>query len=290
MLRTLAKACEDWGFFMLVNHGIPERLRDEMLEAFKALFDLTDDEKGSYIGTHALDPIRMGSGFNSMTDTGECQCVRHHAKILVHPEFHSVPKPLNFRNISKQYSDCTRVIGLELLKAIWEDLGIKESRVMEALKLGLCTQHLAANLYPQYLNPGSAFGLAPHSDLGFLTLVYQNGVDGLQIMHKDRWIYVKPVPNSIMVNIGDHMEIVSNGKYKSVLHRAVLNSEMARMSIVTVIGPSLDAIVEPFADLVNANSPAMFRGLTYRDYFEHQQSNSIVEKRALNIVRLRTDN
>lgn len=86
------------------------------------------------------------------------------------------------------------------------------------------------------------------------------------------------------------MQIVSNGKYKSVLHRAVLNSEMARMSIVTVIGPSLDAIVEPFAYLVNADSPAMFRGLTYRDYFEHNQSNSIVEKTALNIVRLRIDN
>ncbi|XP_078150423.1 2-oxoglutarate-dependent dioxygenase 19-like [Carex rostrata] len=291
MLQTLAKACEDWGFFMLVNHGIPERLSDEMLEAFKALFDLTDDEKGSYIRAHVLDPIRMGSGFNSMTDTGECQCVINYAAILVHPEFYSVPKPLNFRNISKEYSDCTRVIGLELLKAIWEGLGIKESHVMEALKLGLCTQQLSANLYPQYLNPGSAFGLVPHSDRGYLTFVYQNGVDGLQIMHKDRWIHVKPVPNSIMVNIGDHVEIVSNGKYKSLLHRAALNSEMARMSIAMVIAPSLDAIVEPFADLVNADSPAMFRGMTYRDYWEHQKSNNAhVEKRALNIVRLRTDN
>ncbi|KAF3339379.1 putative 2-oxoglutarate/Fe(II)-dependent dioxygenase [Carex littledalei] len=321
MVRLLATACEDWGFFMvlimmciiclawpmlhvssclflfnkLVNHGIPERLRDEMLEAFKALFDLTDDEKGSYNGAHVLDPIRIGSGFNSITDTGECQCVRHYAKIMVHPEFHSVPKPLNFRNISKEYSDCTRVIGLELLKAIWEGLGIKESRDMEALNLSLCTQHLAGNLYPQYLNPGIAFGLVPHSDLGFLTLVYQNGVDGLEIMHKDRWIYVKPVPNSIMVNVGDHMEIVSNGKYKSVLHRAMLNREMARMSIVIVIGPSLDAIVEPIADLVNDDSPAVFRGMMYRDYMEHQQSNILVEKRALNlsertVVRMRLEN
>lgn len=86
---------------------------------------------------------------------------------------------------------------------------------MEALKLGLCTQHLLANLYPQYLNPGSALGLVPHSDLGFLTLVYQNGVDGLQIMHKDRWIYIKPVPNSIMVNIGDHMEVQESSIFLS---------------------------------------------------------------------------
>jgi isopenicillin N synthase-like dioxygenase len=87
----------------------------------------------------------------------------------------------------------------------------------------------------------------------------------------------------------DLVQIVSNGKYKSVLHRAVLNSEMARMSIVTVIGPSLDAIVEPIPDLVNADSPAVFHGMKYRDYMEHQQSNSLVEKGALDLVRQRTD-
>ncbi|XP_078156767.1 2-oxoglutarate-dependent dioxygenase 19-like isoform X2 [Carex rostrata] len=287
MVRLLATACEDWGFFMLVNHGIQDKLRDEMLEAFKALFDLTDDEKGSYIGAHVLDPIRIGSGFNLKTDTGKYS--RHYAKIFVHPEFHSVPKPLNFRNISKEYSDYTRAIGLELLKAVWEGLGIEENRVADALKLRSCFQILVGNLYPPYPKPDFELGFAPHSDHGLFTLLYQNGINGLQIMHKERWIYVKPVPNSIMVNTGDHLEIVSNGKYKSVLHRAVLNSEMVRMSIVTVIGPSLDVIVEPIADLVNTDCPAVFRGLTYRDYLEHQQSNSLVEKGALNLVRLHTD-
>lgn len=86
------------------------------------------------------------------------------------------------------------------------------------------------------------------------------------------------------------MQIVSNGKYKSVLHRALLNSEMPRMSIVTVIGPSLDAIVEPIPDLVNIDSPAVFRGMKYKDYMEQQQSNSLVEKGALNLVRLCTEN
>lgn len=66
-----------------------------MLDAFKALFDLTDDEKGSYIGAHVLDPIRIGTGFNSNTDKG--MFWRYYVKIFVHPEFHSVPKPLNFR-------------------------------------------------------------------------------------------------------------------------------------------------------------------------------------------------
>lgn len=111
------------------------------------------------------------------------------------------------RNISKEYSDYTRAIGLELLKAIWEGLGIEENRVADALKLGSCFQILVGNLYPPYPKPDIELGFAPHSDHGFLTLLYQNGIDGLQIMHKERWIYVKPVPNSVMVNTGDHLEV-----------------------------------------------------------------------------------
>ncbi|KAJ1700540.1 hypothetical protein LUZ63_000319 [Rhynchospora breviuscula] len=253
MVQTLAKACEDWGFFMLLNHGMPDRLSDEMLEAFTVLFE---------------------------------KCWKHYVKIFVHPEFHSVPKPLNFRDISKDYSECTRAIGLELLKAIWEGLGMEESHINEALKLGSCFQNLTGNLYPPYQNPDIKFGFVPHSDHGLLTLLYQNGVDGLQIKHQDRWVSVRPLPNSIMVNTCDHLEIVTNGKYKAVLHRVLLNTEVERMSVATTIGPSLDAIVEPIPDLMNEDFPAVFRGIKYRDYLEQQQSNSLVEKGALNLVRL----
>jgi hypothetical protein len=79
-----------------VNHRLSDRLRDAVLEEFKALFNLTDDEKASYIGAHVLDPIRIGTGFNS-NDTDNEMFLRHYAKIFVHPEFHSVRKPLNFR-------------------------------------------------------------------------------------------------------------------------------------------------------------------------------------------------
>ncbi|KAJ4745164.1 2-oxoglutarate (2OG) and Fe(II)-dependent oxygenase superfamily protein [Rhynchospora pubera] len=284
MVQILAKACEDWGFFMLLNHGIPNRLSDEMLEAFTVLFGMSYDEKVSYMGGHVLDPIRIGTGFNSKTDLD--MCWKHYVKIFVHPEFHSVTKPLNFRDISKDYSECTRAIGLELLKAIWEGLGMEESHINEALKLSSCFQNLTGNLYPPYQNPDIKFGFVPHSDHGLLTLLYQNGVDGLQIKHQDRWVSVKPLPNSIMVNTCDHLEIVTNGKYKAVLHRVLLNTEVARMSVATTIGPSLDAIVEPIPDLVNEDFPAVFRGMKYRDYLEQQQSNSLVEKGALNLVRL----
>ncbi|KAJ4801745.1 2-oxoglutarate (2OG) and Fe(II)-dependent oxygenase superfamily protein [Rhynchospora pubera] len=284
MVQILAKACEDWGFFMLLNHGIPNRLSDEMLEAFTVLFGMSYDEKVSYMGGHVLDPIRIGTGFNSKTDLD--MCWKHYVKIFVHPEFHSVTKPLNFRDISKDYSECTRAIGLELLKAIWEGLGMEESHINESLKLSSCFQNLTGNLYPPYQNPDIKFGFVPHSDHGLLTLLYQNGVDGLQIKHQDRWVSVKPLPNSIMVNTCDHLEIVTNGKYKAVLHRVLLNTEVARMSVATTIGPSLDAIVEPIPDLVNEDFPAVFRGMKYRDYLEQQQSNSLVEKGALNLVRL----
>ncbi|KAJ3676937.1 hypothetical protein LUZ60_002661 [Juncus effusus] len=284
MIQKLGTACEDWGFFMIVNHGVSESLREAMIMAFKDLFDLTADEKQAYVGGHVLDPIRVGTSFNAKADNDKYW--RHYAKIFVHPDFHSPSKPLNFRDVSEEYTTSIRSLVLKLLKAIWESLGLEEARISNFLDLNSCFQILVGNLYPPCPNPENKFGMPPHSDHGLLTVLYQNGIDGLQVMHKEKWITVKPVPNSFLVNTGDHMEIVTNGKYKSLLHRALLTDTMTRMSIVTVVGPSLDKFVGPFSDLLSTESPAVFHGFKYRDYMEYQQSNTLAGKSALDLVRM----
>ena len=83
------------------------------------------------------------------------------------------------------------------------------------------------------------------------------------------------------------MQIVSNGRYKAVLHRALVDGERARMSFVSLIGPCLDAVVEPIPELAReAPLGAEFRGIRYREYMEHQQSNKLWENAALDIVRV----
>lgn len=70
-------------------------------------------------------------------------------------------------------------------------------------------QILVANLYPPCPQPELAMGMPPHSDHGLLTLLTQNGICGLQLLHNGKWVNVNAVPNSFLVNTGDHIEVSS---------------------------------------------------------------------------------
>ncbi|XP_010939711.3 2-oxoglutarate-dependent dioxygenase 19 [Elaeis guineensis] len=288
VVRHLGKACEEWGFFMVVNHGIPESLREAMLDSMMEFFDQTEEEKGEYARKHVMNPIRYGTSFNSTVE--DVWYWRDYLRVFVHPVFYSPAKaPPSFREISKEYTTSTRAMGMELLRGIWESLGLEENDMTKALDLHSCYQVLVGNIYPPCPQPELATGLPAHSDHGLLTILLQNGVNGLQVKHRGNWVRVEPLPNSFLVNTGDHLEIVSNGRYKSVLHRAEVNSQSTRMSIVTVVAPSLDAIVEPASQLVSDEHPMMFGGMRYGEFLERLQANRLKEKSMLDLLRLHAE-
>lgn len=97
----------------------------------------------------------------------------------------------------------------EILRGISESLGLEEWYIDKAMNMESGLQILAANLYPPCPQPENAMGLPPHSDHSFLTFLIQNGVGGLQVQHKGKWFDVDPIPNSILVNTGDHLEVPS---------------------------------------------------------------------------------
>ena len=101
----------------------------------------------------------------------------------------------------------TRELGRKLLGAIWESLGLETNYMNEALNLNSQFQLVACNFYPACPQPDLAMGLPPHSDHGLLTILYQNNVDGLEVKHNGKWVRVKPLPNSYLINTADHMEV-----------------------------------------------------------------------------------
>jgi isopenicillin N synthase-like dioxygenase len=96
---------------------------------------------------------------------------------------------------------------MELLKGISMSLGLGDTHIQNASNLELGLQLLAANLYPPCPEPELAMGMPPHSDHGLLTLLIQNGISGLQVQHQSKWVNVNYIPNSFIVNVGDHMEV-----------------------------------------------------------------------------------
>ncbi|KAH7548126.1 hypothetical protein JRO89_XS14G0071100 [Xanthoceras sorbifolium] len=100
--------------------------------------------------------------------------------------------------------------------------------------------------------PELVLGVSPHSDASTITLRLQDDeITGLQIRHKQKWVPVKPIPNAIVVNIGDVIEGWSNGVYKSIEHRAVTNEKRARMSIASFFIPEDEVEIGPLESMVD---------------------------------------
>ncbi|XP_055819962.1 2-oxoglutarate-dependent dioxygenase 19-like [Solanum dulcamara] len=284
-INTLSKACQDWGFFMVVNHGIPENLMKDVIDGTEGFFNLREEEKKEFAGKNVLDPIRYGTSFN--TSKEKTFFWRDYLKVFVHPQFHSPNKPQGYSDIMWEYCEKTRQVTKELLGGISQGLGLEECYLERTLEMKSGFQIFIANYYPCCPQPELALGLPPHSDHGLLTLIIQNQVGGLQVQHQGKWIHVNALPNSLFVNTGDHLEIFSNGKYKSNVHKVVVNKTSPRISVVVAHGPSLEAIVSPASQLVqNESNPPAYVPMKYKDYMEMQQSNQIHKKSILEQVKI----
>ncbi|KAK0577251.1 hypothetical protein LWI29_030243 [Acer saccharum] len=286
VIQSIGKACLEWGFFMVINHGVAKTVIDEMLRASKSFFDQTEEQLQEYAGKKLFDPIRWGTSFNRAVDNSFFW--RDYLKVHVHPHFNAPQNPPGFSEILQEYCKRSREVASELLKGISKSLGLEESYINKTMDLESSShQLLVVNLYPPCPQPELAIGLPPHSDHGLLTILMQNGLQGLQVHHNGSWVSIDPLPDSFVVNIGDHMEILSNGKYKSVLHRALVNGGATRVSIATAHGPPLQKVVVPAPELVHReNRPPAYRGIKYKEYLELQQSSPLDGKSCLTHVRI----
>ncbi|KAF5942632.1 hypothetical protein HYC85_020274 [Camellia sinensis] len=285
VIQDIGNACRDWGIFMVINHGVQEKLMDDMVKASKSFFDMSEEEKGEYNGKQLFDPIRSGTSFNVLVD--KSLFWRDYLKVHVHPHVNSPKKPACYREISQEYCKRARDVASELLKGISMSLGLEENYIDKAMEVEFGSQLLVVNFYPPCPQPELAIGMPPHSDHGLLTLLIQNQLGGLQVLHNGKWVPINPLPNSILVNTGDHMEILTNGKYKSVVHRAMVNNKANRISIATSHGPPLDKVVSPAQELVDTEfHPIAYHGITYREYLELQQSNELNGKSCLDRIRV----
>ncbi|KAK9266915.1 hypothetical protein L1049_027174 [Liquidambar formosana] len=98
------------------------------------------------------------------------------------------------------------------------------------------------NYYPPCVHAKKVMGLTPHSDATGLTLLMEvNDVQGLQIKKNGKWVPIRPIPGAFIINVGDIIEIVSNGEYNSIEHRAVVNPVKKRLSIAAFHSPKINA-------------------------------------------------
>ncbi|OWM67915.1 protein DMR6-LIKE OXYGENASE 2-like isoform X1 [Punica granatum] len=285
VMQDLGNSCQEKGYFMVINHGIDEGLMNKMIDSCSQFFDLEQEEKRQYEGKHTLDPISYGTSVDASVT--EVFFWRDYLRVLVHPEFHSPTKPSGFSEVLAEFTKAVRRVVRDLLGGISESLGLDSCYIDRAMDLESSLQLFGVNLYPPCPQPELAMGLPPHTDHGLLTVLMQNAVNGLQVQHKGKWVDANIISGALFVNIGDHLEVLTNGKYKSVVHRAVVNNKSTRISIAMPHGPSLDTVVSPAAELLENGCPrANYTGMKYKDYLEIQHKSKLRGKTRLDLLKI----
>lgn len=171
--------------------------------------------------------------------------------------------PMCCREAASEFYKEMRSAGVRLSEAICESLGMDFSLLQEVLGQGSLA--ISANYYPPCPDPSLTLGLSGHSDANSFTLLFQDEVGGLQVRKDDGWVVVKPVPGARIVNVGDVVEILTNGKFKSIEHRVVTNSEKPRMTIACFFAPvSLETKIASLPEFVK-DDPAgpLFRPVLF---------------------------
>ncbi|XP_057812544.1 2-oxoglutarate-dependent dioxygenase 19-like [Salvia miltiorrhiza] len=264
----LATTCQEWGFFILVNHGIPESLMNATLTAVKEFFYLPDSVKKQFEAKSVLDPIQCGNLKVTTASNQSFTLWRDYLKLCVHPQFHCPHQPYLLREAVMDYSERIRKLCRKLMEAICDAVELDQQYMDQVLEMDSTSQIFVGNYYPPCPQPDQAIGIPPHTDTGLFTFLINNGVVGLQIQHDGKWFDVHYPPNSILVNVDDHLEIFTNGRCKSLNHRAVVNKERERVSVAILNGPSFEAVVGPAAPLVEKDGRAMYNSMKYKDFLE----------------------
>lgn len=146
--------------------------------------------------------------------------------------------------------------------------------------------------YPRCPEPERAIGLTAHTDSGrFITLIMQSPVPGLQLLRRgpDRWVTVPAPPGAFIVMLGDLFQVLTNGRFRSPIHRAVVNRERQRISVPYFLCPPEDMTVAPLASALLPGRKAVFRAVTWPEYMEVKHKVFGTDAPALEMLQLQVD-
>nr|ACH73180.1 leucoanthocyanidin dioxygenase [Chrysanthemum x morifolium] len=274
--NELVKAATEWGVMHIVNHGISGDLINRVKDAGERFFDQPVEEKEKYSNDIASGKIQ---GYGSKLANNACGQLEWEDYFfhLVFPEEKRdltvwPSTPSDYIPATAEYARQLRALTTKILSVLSLGLGLEEGRLEnEVGGLEELILQFKINYYPKCPQPELALGVEAHTDVSALTFILHNMVPGLQLFYDGKWVTAKCVPDSIIMHIGDTLEILSNGKYKSILHRGLVNKEKVRISWAVFCEPPKEKIIlKPLPETVSEENPPLFPPRTFHQHMEHK--------------------
>jgi isopenicillin N synthase-like dioxygenase len=260
-LAELRHAAHDVGFFYVVGHGVPERLMTSMFDVAREFFALPLDQRLAIENLNS--PQFRGYTRVGTEHTGGTPDWRE--QIDIGPERPARPFEAGDPAWTRLIGPNQWPAGLPQLREVtleWQAEALRVSReVLRALSAALgqsedyfdtwfdaeASTHVKVVQYPGRADEHSEQGVGVHKDYGYLALLQQDDVGGLQVQAEDgTWLDATPVPGAFVFNIGEMLEIATQGYLTATRHRVISPpTGVKRLSVPFFLGPRLDAVVEP---------------------------------------------
>ncbi|VAH03313.1 gibberellin 2-beta-dioxygenase 3-like [Triticum dicoccoides] len=286
--RAVALACEEHGFFKVTGHGVPAELLTRVENAAAAFFALSQRDKEA-----AMSAATPGSPFGYASkrignngDLGWVEYLLLGVSAATSGPL-SVPEGVvpsaslcSFRDLLNEYTVAVRRMTCQALELMAEGLGMDDRDAFTRLVLHKESDSmLRVNHYPprpelkllqqqqQHGGGGRVTGFGEHTDPQIISVLRSNATSGLEIALRDgAWVSVPPDQTSFFVNVGDALQVLTNGRFRSVRHRVMVNSVRPRVSVIFFGGPSPRETLAPLPQLVGEGGRSRYREFTWREY------------------------
>ncbi|EFH65396.1 hypothetical protein ARALYDRAFT_476898 [Arabidopsis lyrata subsp. lyrata] len=268
-LSEIARACEEWGFFQLVNHGIPLELLNKVKKLSSDCYKTEREE-----AFKTSNPVKL---LNELVQKNSGEKLENvdWEDVFTLLDHNQNEWPSNTKETMGEYREEVRKLASKMMEVMDENLGLPKGYIKKAFNEGMEDGEETAffgtkvSHYPPCPHPELVNGLRAHTDAGGVVLLFQDDeYDGLQVLKDGEWIDVQPLPNAIVINTGDQIEVLSNGRYKSAWHRVLAREEGNRRSIASFYNPSYKAAIGPAAVAEKEGSEKKYPKFVFGDYMD----------------------
>eukprot|EP00262_Sarcandra_glabra_P012207 TRINITY_DN30_c0_g1_i1.p1 TRINITY_DN30_c0_g1~~TRINITY_DN30_c0_g1_i1.p1 ORF type:complete len:395 (-),score=38.17 TRINITY_DN30_c0_g1_i1:128-1240(-) len=272
------------GFFQVVNHGVPLDVLERAKRVAHAFFNLAPEKKTVYMkGKTPCPNVFYGTSFSPETEKA-LEWRDYFSMIYMNDEEAMQFWPPECRDAALAYIKATNRMIYTILNALVRGLGVEVDE--RTLNLYMESKKLQFNYYPVCPNPELTGGVGRHSDLEVLTVLLQDDIGGLYVkVEGDNWIEIPPLEGALVINVGDTLEILSNGSYKSSEHRVIASISKARVSVPIFVGPRPYTMIGPLAGL-QEDEKAVYKHILFGEYMANYFLNGHKGKLALDFARL----